>query len=116
MLRPVRQGMRSHKYILVLGEGGTFALYQGLYPPKAFETAPTRDSMLTAGHKMALRAPQKLRWVLLAWVSAFVCVVFWTSRSLTISIPAVVVRNGSHDGGRCVHLCCLGNERCWWNW
>lgn len=72
MLVPMRQGMRSHQHVLLLGEGGTFALYQGLYPPKAFETAPTRDSMLTAGHKMALRAPQKLRWVLLAWVSPIV--------------------------------------------
>lgn len=116
MLRPVRQGMRSHKYILVLGEGGTFALYQGLYPPKAFETAPTRDSMLTAGHKMALRAPQKLRWVLLAWVCAFVCALICTSRSLTTSPPAVVVRNCPYDGGWCVHLCSLRDERCWWDW
>ncbi|KAI0264210.1 potassium transporter [Gloeopeniophorella convolvens] len=50
------------------GEGGTFALFQGIYPPKSFESTPTHDSMM-AGKKFRrnLKAPMSLRWPLLVW-------------------------------------------------
>ncbi|KZV71451.1 potassium transporter [Peniophora sp. CONT] len=64
------------KYVLVClrfgtteGEGGTFALFQGLYPCAAFESAPTYDSMVANGQipRQRRRTPKNLRWTLLIW-------------------------------------------------
>ncbi|VDB98094.1 unnamed protein product [Peniophora sp. CBMAI 1063] len=51
------------------GEGGTFALFQGLYPSAAFESAPTYDSMIANGQisRRRRRTPSSLRWTLLIW-------------------------------------------------
>ena len=55
-----------------LGEGGTFALYQGIYPPKFFESTPTHDSMM-AGKKRRddIKPPKSLQWPMLIWVFFF---------------------------------------------
>ena len=54
------------------GEGGTFALFQGIYPPKVFEKSPTHDSLM-AGKKSRkdIRPPSSFRWPMLVWVSPF---------------------------------------------
>lgn len=54
------------------GEGGPFALYQGLYPPRFFETAPTHDSLMAGTKKRRdLKAPTAFRWPMLIWVILF---------------------------------------------
>ncbi|KAI0061789.1 potassium transporter [Artomyces pyxidatus] len=90
------------KYVLIClhfgtheGEGGTFALFQGLYPPKSFETAPTRDSM-NVGMKpsrLNLKAPPKLRWTLLVWS------LFGTSLTMADGVLTAAVSVTSAVGG-----------------
>jgi len=54
------------------GEGGPFALYQGLYPPKFFETAPTHDSLMVGKKRHRdLKSPTAFRWPMLIWVILF---------------------------------------------
>ncbi|KAI0060612.1 potassium transporter [Artomyces pyxidatus] len=90
------------KYVIIClqfgtheGEGGTFALFQGLYPPKSFETAPTRDS-LSVGmkpSKLNLKAPPQLRWTLLIWS------LFGTSLTMADGVLTAAVSVTSAVGG-----------------
>jgi len=52
------------------GEGGPFALYQGIYPPKFFQNTPTHDSLM-AGKSRDIKPPVSFRWPLLIWVILF---------------------------------------------
>ncbi|KAJ3576321.1 hypothetical protein NP233_g493 [Leucocoprinus birnbaumii] len=79
------------------GEGGTFALFQGLYPPKEFEAAPTHDSLAANRRvyqsKRSWRAPESLRWVLLVWS------LFGTSLTMADGILTASVSVTSAVGG-----------------
>ncbi|KAF5347446.1 hypothetical protein D9756_011104 [Leucocoprinus leucothites] len=79
------------------GEGGSFALFQGLYPPRAFEAAPTRDSVAASQggeHQMnKRRAPEKLRWVFLIWS------LFGTSLAMADGVLTAAVSVTSAVGG-----------------
>ncbi|TFY59675.1 hypothetical protein EVG20_g7693 [Dentipellis fragilis] len=89
------------KYVLIClhfgtyeGEGGTFALFQGLYPPVAFETAPTRDSLAPSMHSnSSIKAPKSLKWPLLIWA------LFGTSLTMADGIFTAAVSVTSAVGG-----------------
>ncbi|KAH9055355.1 potassium transporter [Lactarius vividus] len=51
--------------------GGPFALYQGIYPPKFFESTPTHDSMMAGRRNRDIKPPKSLRWPMLIWVLFF---------------------------------------------
>ncbi|KAF8267918.1 potassium transporter [Lactarius quietus] len=89
------------KYVLIClhfgtheGEGGTFALYQGIYPPKFFESTPTHDSMM-AGKKRRddIKPPKSLRWPMLIWA------LFGTSLTMADGVLTASVSVTSAVGG-----------------
>jgi KUP system potassium uptake protein len=89
------------KYVLIClhfgtheGEGGTFALYQGIYPPKFFESTPTHDSMM-AGKKRRddIKPPKSLRWPILIWA------LFGTSLTIADGVLTASVSVTSAVGG-----------------
>ncbi|KAI9452283.1 potassium transporter [Lactarius psammicola] len=89
------------KYVLIClhfgtheGEGGTFALYQGIYPPKFFESTPTHDSMM-AGKKRRddIKPPKSLRWPMLIWA------LFGTSLTMADGVLTAAVSVTSAVGG-----------------
>ncbi len=54
------------------GEGGPFALYQGIYPPTFFESTPTHDSLMAGKRRRPdIKPPPRFRWPLLIWVMLF---------------------------------------------
>jgi K+ potassium transporter len=56
----------------LLGEGGTFALFQGIYPPKFFESTPTHDSLMVGRKRHKdIKPPMVFRWPMLIWVCSF---------------------------------------------
>ena len=91
------------------GEGGTFALFQGLYPPED----PDLDDRLLTGDtltgnksikKSALR--ESFRWPLLAWVRTSI----FAEKSIIdhgIDHGTVPIRNESHDCGWHIHPSCV---------
>ncbi|KAH8984778.1 potassium transporter [Lactarius hatsudake] len=90
------------KYVLIClrfgtheGEGGPFALYQGIYPPKFFESTPTHDSMM-AGRKKRddiIKPPKSLRWPMLIWA------LFGTSLTMADGVLTAAVSVTSAVGG-----------------
>ncbi|KAH9055386.1 potassium transporter [Lactarius vividus] len=89
------------KYVLIClhfgtheGEGGTFALYQGIYPPKFFESTPTHDSMM-AGKKRRddIKPPKSLRWPMLIWA------LFGTGLTMADGVLTAAVSVTSAVGG-----------------
>lgn len=65
--------LNAHKLSIVLGEGGTFALFQGLFPPEETDYDADRnltgDSHRTEKPYNQSKLSMKLRWPLLVWVS-----------------------------------------------
>jgi len=54
------------------GEGGPFALYQGIYPPTFFESTPTHDSLMAGKRRRPdIKPPPHFRWPMLIWVMLF---------------------------------------------
>lgn len=51
----------------IAGEGGVFALYQGLYPLSIFQNTDTNHINLNVSQKKRI-PPPFLRWPLLLWV------------------------------------------------
>ncbi|KAF8266790.1 potassium transporter [Lactarius quietus] len=76
------------------GEGGPFALYHGIFPPKFFESTPTHDSMM-AGKKRRddIKPPQSLAWPLLIWA------LFGTSLTMADGVLTAAVSVTSAVGG-----------------
>ncbi|KAH9163565.1 potassium transporter [Lactarius sanguifluus] len=89
------------KYVLIClrfgtheGEGGPFALFHGIYPPKFFESTPTHDSMM-AGRKKRddIKPPKSLRWPMLIWA------LFGTSLTMADGVLTAAVSVTSAVGG-----------------
>ncbi|KAF8476540.1 potassium transporter [Russula ochroleuca] len=76
------------------GEGGTFALYQGIYPPKVFEKSPTHESLM-AGRRSRQnpKPPKSLRWPILIWA------LFGTSLTMADGVLTAAVSVTSAVGG-----------------
>lgn len=90
------------KYVLIClhfgtheGEGGTFALYQGIYPPKFFESTPTHDSMMAGKAKRddIKPPPKSLRWPIMIWA------LFGTSLTMADGVLTAAVSVTSAVGG-----------------
>ncbi|KAI9441911.1 potassium transporter [Lactarius indigo] len=88
------------KYVLIClhfgtseGEGGPFALYQGIYPPKFFESTPTHDSMMAGRQKRDIKPPKSLRWPMLIWA------LFGTSLTMADGVLTAAVSVTSAVGG-----------------
>jgi KUP system potassium uptake protein len=89
------------KYVLIClhfgtreGEGGPFALFQGIYPPKFFETTPTHDSMMAGKKKRDdIKPPKSFRWPLLIWA------LFGTSLTMADGVLTAAVSVTSAVGG-----------------
>ncbi|KAI0291239.1 potassium transporter [Multifurca ochricompacta] len=75
-------------------EGGTFALFQGIYPPKFFESTPTHDSMMAGKKKRRdIKPPMSLRWPFLIWS------LFGTSLTMADGVLTAAVSVTSAVGG-----------------
>ncbi|KAH9066020.1 potassium transporter [Lactarius deliciosus] len=88
------------KYVLIClrfgtheGEGGPFALYQGIYPPKFFESTPTHDSMMAGRKERDIKPPKSLRWPMLIWA------LFGTSLTMADGVLTAAVSVTSAVGG-----------------
>jgi KUP system potassium uptake protein len=76
------------------GEGGTFALFQGIYPPKYFEKTPTHDSMMAGKtRRKDIKPPPSLRWPMLIWA------LFGTSLTMADGVLTAAVSVTSAVGG-----------------
>ncbi|KAH9055356.1 potassium transporter [Lactarius vividus] len=88
------------KYVLIClhfgtheGEGGPFALYQGIYPPTFFESTPTHDSMMAGRKNRDIKPPKSLRWPMLIWA------LFGTSLTMADGVLTAAVSVTSAVGG-----------------
>jgi KUP system potassium uptake protein len=107
------------KYVLIClhfgtqeGEGGPFALYHGIFPPKFFETSPTHDSMMAGKNRRDdIKPPQSLAWPMLIWV-----LLFLSQCAHCASRIKGALWHKFDNGGRCTHRCRLGYERSWRHW
>ncbi|KAH9014764.1 potassium transporter [Lactarius pseudohatsudake] len=88
------------KYVLIClrfgtheGEGGPFALYQGIYPPTFFESTPTHDSMMAGRKDRDIKPPKSLRWPMLIWA------LFGTSLTMADGVLTAAVSVTSAVGG-----------------
>ncbi|KAH9996962.1 potassium transporter [Russula compacta] len=99
------------KYVLIClrfgtheGEGGTFALYQGIYPPKFFESTPTHDSLMAGKKKPHVQPPRCFRWPMLIWS------LFGTSLTMADGVLTAAVSVTSAVGGIAVAKPSVAND------
>lgn len=101
------------------GEGGTFALFHGIFPPKVVDYEEERTLTTEYGrtNSSSLSSVKTLldrfKWVLLTWVS-----IFWLLSLDSLSDPSFSSTesfwNSTYFRGRHADASCFRYLSCWW--
>ncbi|KAI9460347.1 potassium transporter [Russula earlei] len=87
------------------GEGGPFALFQGIYPPKYFHNTPTHDSLMAGKRSWQdIKPPPSFRWPMLLWA------LLGTSLTMADGVLTAAVSVTSAVGGIAVAKPSVSND------